>query len=82
MTKSASRAVTRALNPVTKNAERITKELRLLCEELNLDGIEFPTPWSERMFKKFKNNYNISLVVFGHDNDDHNYARIILLYVP
>ena len=39
-------AVTRALNPVEKNAERISEELREQSETLNWDGIEFPTPWS------------------------------------
>ena len=35
-------AVTRALNPVDKNAERIDKTLRKQAERLKWDGIEFP----------------------------------------
>ena len=35
-------AVTRALNPVGKNAERITNELREQAKLLNLTGLEFP----------------------------------------
>ena len=40
-------AVTRALNPVEKNPQRVTKELRKQSEELNWDRIEFPTPCLE-----------------------------------
>ena len=69
-------AVTRALNFVSKDSERITKKLRKQSEQLNWDGIEFPTPCSERMFKKFENN-NMSVLVFGYDK-----KNIIPLYVP
>ena len=41
-------AVMRALNPVTRDSERITKELRKQANELNWDGIEFPTPCTEK----------------------------------
>ena len=41
-------AVTRALNPVTKNAGLISKELREQTKKYNWDGIEFPTPCTER----------------------------------
>ena len=37
-------AMTRALNPMEKNPQRVTKELRKQSEELNWNGIEFPTP--------------------------------------
>ena len=60
-------AVTRALNPVEKN-QRVTKELREQSEELDWDGIEFPTPCLERVFKKFERNNNVSLLVFGHED--------------
>ena len=46
-------ANTRALNPVNVHPERVTKELKEQAEKLNWDGIEFPTPCSERMFKKY-----------------------------
>ena len=59
-------AVTRALNPVhVTNPQRVTKELIKQSEELNWDGIEFPTPCLERMLKKFEKNNDISLLVFG-----------------
>ena len=70
-------SVTRALNPVDKDPQRITKELREQSKQLNWDGIEFPTPCSERMFRKFENNNNVSVLVFGHND-----KKIIPLYVP
>ena len=62
-------ANTRAQNPVDGKhgkPERVTKELRKQAEELNFDGIEFPTPCSERMFKKFEKNNKINVSVFGY----------------
>ncbi len=35
-------AVTRALNPVNKDSDRITKELKNQAKKLNWDGITFP----------------------------------------
>ena len=70
-------AVTRALNFVNRDQERITKELREQSEKLIFDGIEFPTPCSERMFKKFEDNNDVSVLVFEYDEKD-----IIPLYVP
>ena len=70
-------AVTRALNPVDKNAERISEELREQAEKLNWDGIEFPIPCSERVFEKFGKNNNVSILVFGYDE-----KRVIPLFVP
>ena len=59
-------AVTRALNPVKKNPQRVTEKLERQAEGLNWDGIRFPTPCEERMYKKFEeNNDNVSLLVFG-----------------
>ena len=75
-------AVTRALNPVDKNPQRITKELRKQVRELNWEGIEFPTPCSEKVFKKFEKNNNVSLLVFGHEVDTKDELHIIPLYVP
>ena len=63
-------ASTRALFPVEKNAGRVT-------EELNWDGIEFPTPCSGKYFEKFGRNNNISVLVFGYDE-----KKIIPLYIP
>ena len=73
-------AVTRTLNPVEKNLQHVTKELMKQSEELNWDGIEFPTPCLERVFKKFEKN-NVSLLLFGHEAAV-NSTHIIPLYVP
>ena len=57
-------AVTRAVNPVEKNAERIDKKLRAKADTLNWDGITFPTPLSE--IDKFeRNNPSVSVNVVG-----------------
>ncbi|XP_072033599.1 uncharacterized protein [Amphiura filiformis] len=57
-------AVTRTLNPVDKNAERIDKKLKAKADLLNWDDIEFPTPLSE--IDKFeRNNPTISVNVAG-----------------
>ena len=70
-------AVTRALNPVSRDAERITKVLKKQASELNWNGIEFPTPCAERQLKTFEKNNNVSVLVFGHEGND-----IFPLYVP
>ena len=66
-------ATTKAFNLVKgeKNAHCITKELERQSEEFNWDGIKFPTPYEERMYKKFE------VHVGSGDN-----LRIIPLYVP
>ena len=71
-------AVTRGLNPVERNPQRITEELERQAEELNWDGIKFPTPCEERMYKKFEENNDVSLLVFGHVGSDED-LRIIPL---
>ena len=57
----------RVESPVKKNPQRMTKELIKQSEELNWDGIEFPTPCLERVFKKFEKNNDVSLLMFGHE---------------
>jgi hypothetical protein len=57
-------AVTRALNPVEHNPERISKELKEQSKELNWEGTEFPTPLDN--IKKKENN-NIGVNVFSAD---------------
>ena len=69
-------AVTRALNPVVKDPQKVTKILQKQSERLDWEGLEFPTPCSERMFKKFERNNDVSLLVFGHSD-----KNIIPLYV-
>ena len=59
-------AVTRALNPVEKNPQRITKELRKQANDLVWKEIEFPV--SLREIDKFERlNPNISINVFGYE---------------
>ena len=72
-------SIARSLNPVEKHPERITEELREQAEELNWDGIVFPTPCSEKYFEKFGRNNNMSVLVFGYDDEE---GKIIPLYVP
>ena len=76
-------ATTKAFNLVKgeKNAHCITEELERQSEEFNWGGIKFPTPCEERMYKKFEDNNNVSLLVFGHVGSGDN-LRIIPLYVP
>ena len=58
-------AITRALNPVEKNSERIDKKLREKSEVLNWDSLKFPVNLSD--INKFKNhNSSISINVFGY----------------
>ena len=49
--------VTRALNPVQKNAERVSKLLQQQAQQLHWDGIEFPVKLSDiDKFEKMNNN--------------------------
>ena len=74
-------AITRALNTVEKNCERIDKNLREKSEVLNWDGLKFPVNFSD--INKFENrNSSISVNVFGYDKlvyrlriSEHNYKR-------
>ena len=61
--------VTRALNPVEKNSERITEELREQAIKLNWNGIEFPVPVDENVINKFEKNNKVSVNVFGYDDN-------------
>ena len=61
-------SVARVLNPVERDAERITKLLREQAEELNMKGIEFPVKLKD--IDKFeKQNPGISINVFGYEGD-------------
>jgi len=61
-------AVTRALNPVDKNAEKIDKNLQKQAEELNWQDINFPVSLSD--IDKFeRRNEDDYLNVFGYDGD-------------
>lgn len=59
-------AILRHFHPRENNKHRI-EDLKEYVNELNLDGIEFPTPCSERTYKKFEKDNKISLLVFGHE---------------
>ena len=81
-------AIFRHIHPRKDNPQRI-EDLKEHVDELNWEGIEFPTPCSERIYKKFEKNNNISLLVFGHKvfevlagNKMKKGIRIIPLYVP
>ena len=59
-------AVTRALNPIGKNEERITNELREQAKLLNWTGLEFPM--SVKHIGKFeKQNADKAVNVFGYE---------------
>ena len=55
--------IIRHFHPREVHPERIS-DLKEHVDELNWEGIEFPTP---RMYKKFEKNNDISLLVFGHE---------------
>ena len=81
-------AILRHFHPRKDNPQRI-EDLKEYVDELNWEGIEFPTPCSERMYKKFEKNNDISLLVFGHEvfevlagNKMKKKTRIMPLYVP
>ena len=59
-------AITRALNRVEKNSERIDKKLREKSEVLNWDGLKFPVNLSD--INNFENhNSKTSVNVFGYE---------------
>jgi len=58
-------AVTRALNPVDKNAERIDTTLRKQAERLKWDGIDFPVCLQD--IGKFEKSNDLSVDVFGYE---------------
>ena len=60
-------SVTRGLHPCEDHPERITKDLKLLAEKLNWDGITFPAALNQ-IGKFEKQNPTISVNVFGYEN--------------
>ena len=56
--------------------------MRKQAKELCWDGVKFPTPCSEREFRKFEENNGILLRVFGHQLDNNGGVIIIPLYAP
>ena len=60
--------VVRALNPVKKNSERITKELIEQAKSLNWNGLKFPV--GLKAINIFENNNpSISINVFGYEEE-------------
>lgn len=57
--------ITRALNPVQKNDERIDKKLRVQSEKINWEGIKFPVELKD--IKTFENKNEIAVNVFGYE---------------
>ena len=74
-------SITRALNPVEINSDRIDIELREKSEVLHGEGLKFPYNLSD--INKFEtHNSSISVNVFGYENlvyplriSEHNYKR-------
>ena len=61
-------SVVRALNPVEKNSERITNELKEQSERLDWSGLKFPVKLDQIViFEKL--NPQISINVFGFEGD-------------
>ena len=60
-------AVTRALNPVKRDSERVTKELKEQSKKYKWEGIEFPTKVKD--IHIWEENNNIKVNVFGYDDD-------------
>ena len=60
--------ITRALNPVDKNSERITKELKEQSDELDWSRIQFLVTADANEINKFERNNNIGVYVFGYEN--------------
>ncbi len=60
--------VTRALNPVDKNSERISKELRKQSEELDWSMLTFPVVSTHNSIKKFKQANDIGVNIFRYEN--------------
>ena len=61
--------ITRALNPVERDAERITKILRRQSENFNWSDIDFPVSLSE-IGKFERRNEGIHVNVFGYEKSE------------
>ena len=55
----------RHLNPQEKNPQRIKKEDKVMVNELNYDGIEFPV--SQKHYNKVEKQNDIRINVFGYE---------------
>ena len=70
-------AVTRALNPVGNNPQRIKRILKTQAEKYNWNDIEFPTKLKD--IHKFEKNNNINVNVFSFDENSGRYGRVYTL---
>ena len=61
-------AVTRALNPVKRDSERVTKKLRNQAEEFNWEGIA--SPMKVKDIPIWEKNNNKFVNVFGYDEEN------------
>jgi hypothetical protein len=66
--------VTRALNPVEKNAERVTKDLRRQVTELNWGGVRFPVQLSD--IPRVERLNHLKINVFGTEGKQFYPLRI------
>ena len=62
-------AVTSAVFPKEKNAERLSKQMKKDSEKFDWTGIEFPV--SLKQIDKFENQNNYAINVFGCEGDDY-----------
>ncbi len=62
-------AVTRALNPMTKNPQGITKELEEQSKKYDWSGITFPTKVNDIPIWEKNNKNKININVFGYDEE-------------
>ena len=70
-------AVARFLHPVSKDAERVTKELREQTNNFDWTGVEFPTPICGNSIGNFEKNNNIGVALFGSEG-----KSVVSLRVP
>ena len=65
--------VTRALHPIGKNPERLSKKLREQSIIFDWTGVNFPTTFED--ISRFEKNNNVSVKVLGCDDNEIIYLR-------
>jgi len=60
--------ITRSLNPVDRDSERITTALREQAQQLDWTGIDFPVAADDNTLAKFERHNNVGVNVFGYEN--------------
>ena len=61
-------SMTRALNPVDRDQERLSKEIRKQSEQLDWFMLTFPVVSSHSSIKKFERVNDIGVNIFGYEN--------------